>query len=58
MVVAKLEEDLYAVVDYDDPSKTYTTGTWNFTMEKEADQPTEDELQKYHNAYVKANGEI
>jgi hypothetical protein len=47
MVTKWLGNDKYIVSDFDNPKKTYETTAWYFTIEKEADQPTEPLLDKY-----------
>jgi hypothetical protein len=47
MITKWLGGDKYIVSDFDNPEKTYETIGWNFTIEKNEDQPTEPLLNKY-----------
>jgi hypothetical protein len=47
MVTKWIEGDRYYVSDFENPEKIYETIGWNFTVEKEADQPKEPILDKY-----------
>lgn len=51
MVVKWLGEDRYILSDFDNPETSYEAIGWDFTLEKEHDQPTEPDYGKYLEAY-------
>jgi hypothetical protein len=51
MVVKWLGDNNYVVSEFDNPSKSYKVDGWNFTIEKDEDQPTMPLLEKFLEAY-------